>query len=423
MTSFSIQNFGCRVNQAEAFDWAEALERGGLTLLADPARSDLVLVNSCTLTQRADRDVKKFIRRSCRENPAARLVITGCWAEAARDEVVNLPQVLLILANAEKERLPERVLALLGRPAPGNGGFRESAAEAGAAFRSRAFLKIQDGCDNGCTFCIIPSVRGRSVSLAPGEVRDRIRRLADRGYREIVLAGIHLSSYGTDLGPDVSLLGLLRNIEGIEGLGRVRLSSLDPRRMDAALMAYIAGHPKICQHFHLSLQHASDRVLREMGRAVPPGTYESILAELRERSPQASLGADVLVGFPGETEADFAVLETFLRQSPLTYFHVFPYSPRAGTPAAARAQVPERLKRERALVLRQLSAEKNFRFRSSFSGQDADAVVIRRAGDRAELLTGNYFKVCVPWCPAPERGLVRVRLGRVLASGLEGAVA
>jgi len=450
MPSFSIQNFGCRVNQAEAFAWTEAFRKGGLRFEHDSARSDLVLVNTCTLTGRADRDVRKFIRKIVRENPAARLVITGCSAEREREEMEKIPQVLLTLPNSEKRSLPEKVLALVGRRSPGEAEGPAAGGPAEASFRARALLKVQDGCDNGCTFCVIPSVRGESTSVSEDEVLAGVRNLTRHGYREIVLAGIHLSSYGEDRVARGSHLELLREIEMVEGLGRVRLSSLDPRRTDRALVAHIAGNPRICQHFHLSLQHASGRVLEKMGRAVGPEPYGSLLYGLRELSPEASLGADVIVGFPGETDVDFALLEEFLRDSPLTYLHVFPYSPRAGTPAAAMPQVPEGVKRKRAMTLRKLSAEKNFRFRASFLGKELEAVVIRPVEDRngqddgrtevggmkpaipmssrsgkeafAELLTGNFIRTRVPSCPVPAREIVRVRITRVLAGSTEGFV-
>jgi threonylcarbamoyladenosine tRNA methylthiotransferase MtaB len=449
MRSFSIQNFGCRVNQAESFAWAEALEKGGLRFEAEGSRSDLVVVNSCTLTSRADRDVRKFIQRVSRENPRVRLVITGCWAGPARAMVAGLPQVLLIVPNGAKDRLPETVLSLVERQSPRPTGEPPppAAPQAGIPFRARAPVKVQDGCDNHCTFCVIPSVRGKSVSLPADAVVSRVRDLVGHGFREVVLAGIHLSSYGRDLAPRRSLLELLREVEKVEGLGRVRLSSLDPRWLGADLRAHVTASPKVCPHFHISLQHASERVLEEMGRASGPEGYHSLLSDLRARSPEASLGADIIVGFPGETEEDFKALESFLEDSPLTYFHVFSFSPRAGTPAAGRVQVPERVKKQRSLALRRLSAEKNLRFRTGFAGRTLDAVVIRkgraggaaamdgvegadgeerrsRTGRRAEaeLLTGNYFKVLVPFCPAPERELVRVHIDRVLPHSIEGSM-
>ncbi|MEN6310585.1 MAG: tRNA (N(6)-L-threonylcarbamoyladenosine(37)-C(2))-methylthiotransferase MtaB, partial [Acidobacteriota bacterium] len=242
MPSFSIRNFGCRVNQAEAFAWAEAFRRGGLRLEDDPARSDLVVVNSCTLTARADRDVRRFLEKIGRENPAARVVVTGCGASEALARAGTSPGVVLVVANDEKESLAEKVLNLAPRRGPGEGtaAAAVNGEPAGDFFRARALLKIQDGCDNRCAFCVIPSVRGRSVSVGEETILARVRDIVAAGYRELVLAGIHLSSYGADLGPGHSLAGLLERVERIEGLGRIRLSSLDPRRTDEALTAGIA---------------------------------------------------------------------------------------------------------------------------------------------------------------------------------------
>ncbi len=306
-------------------------------------------------------------------------------------------------------------------------------------FRARALVKVQDGCDNRCTFCVIPSVRGRSTSVPAGEIVATVADLSARGYPEIVLAGIHLSSWGEDLEPRASLTDLLRSIEAIDGLGRIRLSSLDPRRMEEEFVDHVAANDKICQHFHLSLQHASDRVLKRMGRGGQDGAaaYMSLSCGLRERSPEAAIGADIIVGFPEETDEDFAILEEFLGRSPLTYFHVFSYSSRRGTPAATWKQVAEPIKKARSQALRRLSAEKNLRFRESLLGRELEAVVIRRsAGPRgretegngsvaypaAEVLTGNYVKVVVPRCPARERELVRVRVTRVTPRLTEGEV-
>jgi threonylcarbamoyladenosine tRNA methylthiotransferase MtaB len=418
MPSFSVRNFGCRVNQAEAFAWAEAFRERGLRLEEDGGRSDVILVNSCTLTGRADRDVRRFIRKTARDNPGTKIVVTGCYAERAPAEIAGMPNVVAVLPNNAKARLPERVMEIVG----GEGARMGAAQETEAPFRARAFLKVQDGCDNRCAFCVIPSVRGKSASVGPDEVKARVRKLAGRGFREIVLAGIHLSAYGEDFEPPGTLLGLLRELEGIPGLGRVRLSSLDPGKTDDALVEHIAANPKICQHFHLSLQHASARLLRLMGRVVEPGTCERILEQLRTRSPEAALGADIIVGFPGETEAEFDELRSFLAGSPLTYFHVFSYSPRPGTPAAARPGVPAGVVRDRAMELRRLAAEKDFRFRRQFVGRELEAVVIQASERGTELLTGNAIRVFAPSCRAPKCELVRVAIGRVLPRRTEGEV-
>jgi threonylcarbamoyladenosine tRNA methylthiotransferase MtaB len=427
MPSFAVRNFGCRVNQAEAFAWADAFRERGLRLEEDWGRSDVVLVNSCTLTGRADRDVRKFIRTVARENPATRIVVTGCYAERAPAEVAGMPNVVAVLPQSAKSGLPERVIEMAGRtstpPTSGIAGPETAADVDGDGWLcARAYLKIQDGCDDRCSFCVIPSVRGPGRSVAPDEVGRRVRELAGRGFREIVLAGIHLSSYGEDLVPRSSLLGLLREIGNNPGVPRIRLSSLDPRKTSKELIAHVAGNGRICPHFHLSLQHASVRLLRLMGRAVEASSYSRILGELRRLAPEAALGADIIVGFPGETEADFDELRSFLDGSPLTYFHVFPYSPRQGTPAAARRRPPESVVTERARVLRRLSAGKDFRFRRRFLGRELEGVVIGRSGQGVEVLTGNAIRVRVPACRVPERELVRVAIRGVLPRRTEGEV-
>lgn len=448
MPSFSVRNFGCRVNLAESFAWAEALRGRGLPFEEDWRRGDVVILNSCTLTGRADRDFRKFVRQIGRENPGAKLIITGCLAERAPEEFERTPGVGLVLGNREKADLVERALALIGGDA-GEGAKPsfpcEASSVAGAglsgtsggrrgrpdeereeSFRARAYVKIQDGCDKRCAFCVIPSVRGPSVSAAPGDVLARVEALVGRGFREIVLAGIDLSSYGDDLEPRASLAGLLREVVEVPRLGRVRLSSLDPGRMDEALIALAASNGRVCRHFHLSLQHASPRVLRSMGRAAEPEMYRRRLEALRAAVPDSALGADVIVGFPGETEEDFEALRDFLAESPLTYFHVFSYSPRRGTPAAGRRQVPGRVIKERSLALRRLAAAKDIAFRRSLLGRTLEAVVIK-GGDgpkkgRSELLTDNFIRVEAPSSPAPEGELVRIRITRALERSTEGRI-
>jgi len=421
MPSVAVRNFGCRVNQAEAFAWADTLRERGLRLEADWARSDVVLVNSCTLTGRADRDVRKLIRTIGRESPKTLIVVAGCYAERAPDELAGLPNVVAVLPAGAKGRVAETVAGIAAARASGRGSV---AGEAGPerSFRARAYLKVQDGCDNRCAFCVIPGVRGRSVSLPPGEAARAVRALAARGFREIVLAGIHLASYGRDLKPRRSLLELLREIGGAGASARLRLSSLDPNLVDDALVAHVAGDGRICSHFHLSLQHASERVLRTMGRPGGPRSYERVLGELRRLAPDAALGADIIVGFPGETDGDFEELRAFLDASPLTYVHVFPYSARPGTPASGRPRVPEAAVTARARTLRRLSAGKDVRFRGRFTGRTLEAVVIGRSDRGAEVLTANGIKVGVPFSPASRRELVRVRIGRVLPLRTEGEV-
>jgi threonylcarbamoyladenosine tRNA methylthiotransferase MtaB len=426
MPSFAVRNFGCRVNQAEAFAWADAFRQRGLRLDGAWDRSDVVLVNSCTLTGRADRDVRKFIRTVARVNPAIRIVITGCLAERAPGEIAAMPNVVAVLPQSAKEGMAERLIEIAGgESAPGARAGADTLTGPGtdAVLRRRAFLKVQDGCDDHCTFCVIPSVRGKSRSVAPGRVVTEARDLAGRGFREIVLAGIHLSSYGEDLEPRTTLLDLLRKMGTAAPDARFRLSSLDPRKTGAELVAYIAASPTICPHFHLSLQHASTRILRLMGRAARAGEAAAALAELRRLAPDAAIGADVIVGFAGETESDFTELRDFLDASPLSYFHVFPYSPRRGTPAALRPALPAEIVTERAKVLRRLSAGKDLGFRRRFTGRTLEGVVISRP-ERGEagIMTGNAVRVAVPACPAGEGERVRVAIRKVLPHRTEGEV-
>ncbi len=412
MTSFSIQNFGCRVNQAEAFEWASELQERGLRLERDFDRSHVVVVNTCTLTGRADRDARKFIRRIARHNPKAKVVVTGCLAERDPAELERIPGVWRVIPNSEKAGLAGQILSNV-----------EAAPEAGAqAYRSRALLKVQDGCNMSCSFCIIPRVRGRSASVPKDVILGRMRRLAEDGFSEIVLTGIHLCSYGRDLKPPSSLLDLLQEIEALDGTVKVRLSSLDPRLLPAPLLGHLTASKKICPHFHLSLQHGSEAVLRRMGRQSTVAEYRDAILSLREHSPHACIGADVIAGFPGETEEDFEQMVEFLSETPLTYFHVFSYSPRPGTAAADWPQVDDKKKKERAALLRKLSRRKNLAFRSLFLGQELEAVVIEKEDGAAVVLTSNYIQIRVPACPAEEGRQVRVKPDRVTERETSGTI-
>ncbi|MDH7512147.1 MAG: tRNA (N(6)-L-threonylcarbamoyladenosine(37)-C(2))-methylthiotransferase MtaB [Clostridiales bacterium] len=412
MTSLAIQNFGCRVNQAECFAWAQEIARRGLPLEKDSTLADIIIVNTCTLTSRADRDVRKFIHRVHRQNPRARIVLTGCSVEAKRAEFEGIPQAWLVFSNDEKKDLIEKVCADIE---PGQPGISQP-------LRSRALLKVQDGCNFRCAFCVIPRVRGKSRSLSRGEILDQARTFVGQGFREIVLCGIHLSSYGHDLQLKSSLLDLLKNLNGLEGLGRVRLSSLDPRFLDDELLEFIASSRIICPHFHLSLQHGSDRILRLMGRESRTADHGMVLSRLRQNSPEAALGADIIAGFPGETEEDFEAGYGFLERSPLAYLHVFSYSARPGTPAASRPQVPEDVKSRRSARLRNLAREKWLSFRLNFLGRKVDGIVIKKKAGEAEVLTGNYINVRVPDCALEPGQEVKVKISAVFSEIAAGEI-
>jgi threonylcarbamoyladenosine tRNA methylthiotransferase MtaB len=400
------------VNQAEAFWWSDALQKKGLKLEKDSLQSDFVVVNSCTLTSRADSDTRSFIRKVLRLNPAAKLIVTGCYAERAPEELQRMARIWRVFNNIEKKNITTEILSFASP--------RDEIST--SAFRSRALVKIQDGCDFGCTFCVIPSVRGKSASVRMGEIMTRIKELNAQGFKEVVLTGIHLNSYGLDLKPRSSLLDLLHEISDIEGLPRIRLSSLDPRFLKPSLIEFITTDKKICPHFHLSLQSGSNEILSRMGRRINVEAYNKILSNLREKSPSASLGADIIVGFPGETEEEFEHTRTFLKQAPLTYFHVFSYSSRPGTAASSWKQVHDRVKKERSASLRKMSRVKNEGFRQNFSGKECEAVVVKKGKTQDEVLTSNYFRVCVPSSSYSEKDDVKVLITQVDERGTRGKV-
>lgn len=410
MTSFSIRSFGCRVNQAEAFGWAEALQARGLRPAPEPDRGDWLIVNTCTLTARADRDAFKLIRRAARENPSARILVTGCLAERAPEELAGLPGVWKVLPNEGKEALADAIPIESLEAAPS------------ARPRARGFLKVQDGCDRACAFCVIPSVRGRSRSLPIPKAAAAVADLAARGYREVVLAGIHLGSYGRDLEPRAGLADLLSALPPAPDGPWIRLSSLDPRLLDDELIAALARVPSVRPHFHLSLQHGSDAVLAAMGRAAQAEAHEALLFRLAEAFPEAALGADIMVGFPGETPEDFRRTAALVERAPLAYVHVFAYSPRPGTAAASRPQVDGSLRKQRAVRLRALSRDKSRAFRARFEGRVLDGIAIAPGESGTQVLTGNGIEVAAAGKP-PVRGReVRVRITSAGGERAEGVL-
>ena len=400
MTTFSIQSFGCRVNQAEAFSWANDLQENGLVYIDDNKKSDLVLVNTCTLTSRADRDVRSFLRKMARENPGAGMILTGCYVDRLYSQIEEDGQILKLIPNEDKNKLVDHVLSLYG----------QQKIRSQESYRSRALIKVQDGCDYKCSFCIIPSVRGQNSSTAKALVIKQIKNAINKGYFEIVLTGVHLCLYGLDLNPRMSLLDLLKEIECLEGLGRMRLSSLDPRFLKKEFLDLLISSKKICPHFHLSLQYGSDAILQRMGRNIRTEKYMEIMHILQSSLPEAAVGADIIVGFPGEKDEDFEETYRFLDLAPLTYFHVFSYSARPGTPAAGWKQVNDRVKKERSVKLRNLGEKKNLEYRCKFIGREMEAVVIKKHGRGARVLTGNFIEVKAPLCQAEVKSLVSVRI-------------
>ncbi len=392
---FFIQNFGCRATQADGAELASALARAGCEPAHDRAGADLVILNTCTVTASADEDVRREVRRVRRENPAARILITGCYAQRVPDEAAALPGVTWVVGNTDKMRIPE-IVGVHGEPKS------ES-----LYHRTRPNLKIQDGCNNHCSFCIIPSVRGLSRSVPPDTIVERVRDLGER-YREIVLSGVNLGRWGREPGARTRLADLLRRLLAETGIERLRLSSVEPMDLTDDLLGLMASTPRICQHVHAPLQSGSDAVLRRMRRWYRARHYADRIRKARQWMPDAAIGADVMVGFPGETEAEFEESRAFIEDLPFTYLHVFTYSERPGTPAAAMPDpVPVRERRRRNRALRELAAAKNLEFRRGMFGKRLSAVTIEDGGT---ALTGNYLKVRLSQRREPNR-LIEVEIG------------
>ncbi|MBZ5494857.1 MAG: tRNA (N(6)-L-threonylcarbamoyladenosine(37)-C(2))-methylthiotransferase MtaB [Acidobacteriia bacterium] len=427
---FFLCTFGCRCNQADSAEMRARLCEGSLRESDDHRDADLIVVNSCTVTRRADQQVRQTVRRLHRENPGARIVIAGCYAERDPETLAAIPGVNLVLGNADRIRLAE-----VWRSEAGPGGriirtpidaardcLIDGASHIGG--KTRPFLKLQDGCDARCTYCIVPSVRGPGRSALPEDILAAIRRLVDHGYQEIVLTGVHLGSYGRKLSQPIRLTDLLQRILEVPGLGRLRLSSIEPMRFDRGIVALAAQYPAFAPHFHIPLQSGSDRILRLMRRPYRAADFLDLLQYIHSSLPTVGLGTDVLVGFPGETVDDFEATCELVRQSPLTYLHVFPFSARPGTEASfLPGEVPPGVLHERCEILRELSMARNLAFRQRFVGKVLPAISLAKAEQLGEsvALTDNYIHARITGPAIPANRLIHIRIGEVLPEGTKAA--
>jgi len=420
---FFVQNFGCRATQADGAALESLLAAKGLDRASERAAADLVILNSCTVTAAADEDVRQAVRRVHRENPAARILVTGCYAQRAPEELAALPGVEWVVGNSHKTQIADFVTA-----APYHGNvhvgdifaqhdFLSAPVEDAAGDRTRPNLKIQDGCNNRCSFCIIPFVRGRSRSAPALQVVAQVRALAER-YREVVLSGINLGRWGREPGSTMRLADLIRRLLAETGIERLRLSSIEPMDWSDDLLELVASSPRIAKHVHAPLQSGSDRILRRMHRKYRPRHYADRIQKARAFMPDAAIGADVMVGFPGETDDDFEESRRFIESLPFTYLHVFTYSERPGTPAAAAPDaVPMPVRKERNRILRELAAAKNREFRLRMIGKTLSAVTLH---EPMAALTDNYLKVELA-TPREANEIVNIRIGGLAPSALKEA--
>ncbi len=447
MATFSIENFGCRATDADAAALRRDLLANGLALVGEHARADVVVLNTCTVTSAADSQAREAVRKIHRANPGARIVVTGCYAQRAPEEIAQMDGVDFVVGNSHQTEIAGLVRSSLESPASSrsetipehSGGqflplaeidrdsmslarapakiltgdifaqtdVQIAPAEFADSGRTRPILKIQDGCNNRCSYCVIPFVRGRSRSLPPDVVIAEIRKLVDAGAKEVVLSGINLGSYGRDLTPRAELVDTARRILDETSLEQLRFSSIEPQDVTEEFVALVASTHRVAPHFHVPLQSGSDRQLRAMHRWYRAEHYAERILLIRRHSPYAAIGADVIVGFPGETDEEFQVTASFIESLPLTYLHVFSFSSRPGTEAAklpSQKQVASATIRERARHLRALSQKKSDAFRAAQSGRTLRALTLARTGDDwTEALTGNYLKVKVAGHQEPNR--------------------
>lgn len=433
MEKFFVQNFGCRATQADGAALESLLSAKGLEAAAERSDADLVVLNTCTVTSAADDDVRQTVRRVHRENPCARILVTGCYAQRAPEELAALPGVEWVVGNSHKTGIADLVSAapyhsgIMNMGGMGNilvgdifaqHEFLSAPVEDAAGDRTRPNLKIQDGCNNRCSFCIIPFVRGRSRSAPAGQVVEQVRNLSRR-YREVVLSGINLGRWGREPGSSMRLAGLIRRLLDETEIARLRLSSVEPMDFSDDLLSLMAASPRIARHVHAPLQTGSDRILRRMHRKYRPRHYADRIFQARRLMPDCAVGADVMVGFPGETEADFEESRRFIEGLPFTYLHVFTYSERPGTPAAEMPdQVPMPIRKERNRILRELAASKNLAFRRAMLGRTLCVVTLNAApNENGKALSGNYLRVDLARAAEPNR-LIDVEIGGITENGL-----
>ncbi len=492
MQTFHLLNFGCRASQADGAALKRQLLQAGLEESAGAELSQVAVLNTCTVTAAADAEVRQVIRRIHRLNPHCRILVTGCYAQRAPDEIAQLPGVQWVVGNSHKHRVAELLKASLDSrgkfetrdskldseypnfdlrnlsfgaeksPAESTGGLVQipnsapadgqsipnfalltpaGHAEASQAHvlvgeiphefhfapvfpddRTRPTLKIQDGCNARCSFCVIPYVRGGSRSLSPEKVVEQIRDLERDGYREIVLSGINLGSYGKDLDRRLTFLGLLERILQETSMPRVRISSIEPMDVCSKLIRLAAQEPRLAQHFHVPLQSGCDRILRLMNRRYWTAQYAERVLAIRERIPNCGIGADVMVGFPGETDQDHQTSARFIASLPFTYLHIFPFSPRPRTPAAAMSgQVNGRVMRARSQEIRSLLAKKRQAFLEAQVGRSLSVLTLDKThGGVRMALSSNYLKVVLPGHDLAPNALLDVRVAQACGGLLYG---
>ncbi|MDF9409288.1 tRNA (N(6)-L-threonylcarbamoyladenosine(37)-C(2))-methylthiotransferase MtaB [Pelotomaculum isophthalicicum JI] len=429
----AISTLGCKVNQYESAVLAGIFRDRGYHLVEFEEEADIYIINTCTVTHQGDRKSRQLIRRAARTNPGALIAVTGCYAQVSPEKVLAIPGVDLVVGTKDRTKLVELVETAEKGLMPVNAvsnladdcEFEEMPALP-LQERTRAFLKIQDGCNNYCTYCIVPYARGGLRSRRPEKILEIASALVAAGYKEIVLTGIHTGSYGQDLPGDVTLAGLLNKLAGIQGLSRVRLSSIEPNDITLELVEILAGSPVFCRHLHVPLQSGDDLVLQKMGRRYTAWEYTRLVGVLRENIPGLGLTTDVMVGFPGETDECFDNTYRLLKKTSFSRLHVFKYSPRPGTPAAGfTGQVEPAVKEARSRKLIELGGTLAAGFAASLLGQVLEVLVERQYQEETGLyegLTDNYVRMIFSGCEQLIGSIVKVMAEEVRGTAIKGRI-
>ena len=423
---FSITTLGCKVNQYESDALAFQLKDSGCHPVHREEKAHLYIINTCTVTQKASMQSRQAVRQAIRSNPGARIIVTGCYAQTEPDEIKKIKGVHHIIGHADKHKIPEIVLSLNRKDPPYPTIIRrniiteqafEQTPAAVSGNRTRPFLKIQDGCDSFCTYCIVPYARGHSRSMPLENVLENIRQLKQAEYHEVVLTGVHLGAYGLDLSPKVDLTELLNRIHKSSPMDRVRLSSIEPHELTQDIIRLVAETESFCNHFHIPLQSGDDRVLKKMHRPYTNSFLKDLIIKINQWIPDAAIGVDTLIGFPGETENAFENTYSLIKELPITYLHVFPFSARKNTPASRYPkQVDSKTIKARCEKMRNLGHVKKRNFYTKFKGKKVEILVEDKRDKSTGLLRGitsNYIPVHINGDDNLKNTIVRVRIDSV----------
>jgi threonylcarbamoyladenosine tRNA methylthiotransferase MtaB len=420
----AFTTLGCKINQFETDAMQRDLISRGNTVVPFEAEADVYIINTCSVTAKSDIDSRRLIRSAIQRGSKGKVVVTGCYAATQPEEINNIPGVKLVIGNRDKTGIPDHIMSTASSCGPQRMPASGSSIQA-LNTRTRGFLKIQDGCDNQCSYCIVPIARGGSRSAAPHDVESEFNLLVESGCREVVLTGIHIGTYGSDLGNGINLTELLKKLMLSKGETRIRLSSIEPNEITREMIEYLGQG--LCRHLHIPLQSGDDAVLTSMKRQYTSGFYQDLIESIAKRVPGIALGADVIVGYPGEGEKEFQNTLRLVELSPLTHLHVFSYSPRPGTPAAEmEGQVPDLIKKKRSFTLRTLGMKKNLLFRKKYLGSDLQVVIENKIDHDTGLLTGltdNYIRVNINGAKTEDIGKkVTIRIREVKERVNSGAI-